>query len=169
MSRFVLVSLILLLGSQASAQIFSESARTEFLGALGIRAFYGRINKTDFVNNDKPPVTKKDQNIFINVLPVAVVYGLNPKLSIIGIVPTIRRSLERTGSGTKQNITNYGIGDVTLFGKYRFYKKDAFLKSRQLALQLGVKMPTGADDLEDQQGNRLPPPLQLGSGSVDYR
>ena len=61
------------------------------------------------------------------------------------------------------------LGDVTLFAKYRFYKKDAFLKSRQGALQFGLKLPSGVEDLKDDQANRLPQPLQLGSGSLDYR
>ena len=37
----------LLTASVASAQVFGEAARTEFLGGLGVRTFYGRINKTD--------------------------------------------------------------------------------------------------------------------------
>lgn len=55
-----------------------------------------------------------------------------------------------------------------LFAKYRFSKKDYFLRSRQFAFQVGLKLPTGADDLMDDQGKRFAQPLQLGSGSVDY-
>ena len=98
-----------------------------------------------------------------------VVYGALPKLSLIAIVPTISRTVERTIDGRRSSETDLGIGDITLLAKYRFYKKDAFLKSRQVALQFGLKLPTGADDSKDDQGNRLAQPLQLGTGSVDTR
>lgn len=134
----------------AAAQVFGEAARTEFFGGWGVRIFYSRIN------------TPK---VFVNVAPVAVVYGALPKLSLIAVFPTITRTFEQ---GINRE-TDFGLGDITLLAKYRFYKKDVFLGSRQLAGQVGVELPTGADDLEDDQGNRLPPPLQLGSGSVDYQ
>ena len=166
---FLVLSFDFWLPLNAKAQVFGEAARTEFFGGFGVRLFYGRINKTDLLINGDEISDLNAPKVFVNVVPVAVVYGAMPKLSLIAVVPTITRTFERTVNGRRVSETDFGVGDMTLFAKYRFYKKDAFLKSRQVALQIGLKLPSGADDLKDDQGNRLPQPLQLGSGSLDYR
>jgi len=166
---FTVLAFELWLSLNAQAQIFGEAARTEFFGGFGVRVFYGRINKTDLLMNGDEISAPNATKVFVNVVPVAVVYGAMPKLSLIAVFPTITRTFKRTVNGQRVSETDFGIGDITVFAKYRFYKKDAFLKSRQVALQIGMKLPSGKDDLKDDQGNRLPQPLQLGSGSLDYR
>ena len=166
---FLMQLIILILSLNTYAQVFSESARTEFFGGLGIRVFYEQTNKTQLLMDGDEVNDPDAPKVFVKSVPAAVVYGANPKLSLIAVIPTVSRTSEKTDEGRRLSDTDTGIGDITVFGKYRFYKKDAFLRSRQFALQLGVKLPTGADDLNDSQGNRFPAPLQLGSGSVDYR
>jgi len=151
----------------AHAQVFGEAARTEFFGGLGVRAFYGRINKTRLLLDGDEVRDSQNMNVFVNVVPVALVYGVRPGLSLITILPTLSRTIDRTVSGQHFAERDVGLGDMSVFAKYRFYKKDAFLQSRQLAVQIGVKFPTGADDATDHDGRRLPPPLQLGSGAFD--
>ncbi len=118
----------------AKAQVFGEAARTEFFAGFGVRLFYGRINKTDLLINGDEISDLNAPKVFVNMVPVAVVYGAMPKLSLIAVVPTITRTFERTVNGQRVSETDFGVGDMTLFAKYRFYKKDAFLKSRQVAL-----------------------------------
>ena len=146
---------------------FGEAARTEFFGGLGIRTFYGRTEKTKLLRDGDEINDPNAREVLVNVVPVAVVYGALPKLSLITIVPVVDRSFDRTTGGQRLSETDTGIGDVTLLAKYRFYKKDAFLKSRQFAVQFGLKLPTGDDDGRDAQGARLPQPVQLGTGAVD--
>ena len=170
--------LLMLLSASAFAQVFSESARTEFFGGIGFRIFYGQINKTQFFVDGNKRDDPNAPEVFVNAVPAALVYGVSPGLSLIGVFPMLRRTLkrtiirrtaERTINSVPLSDTDVGIGDIIFFAKYRLFKKTAFLRSRQLSLQAGIKLPTGADDLRDELGIRLPAPLQLGSGSVDYR
>ena len=57
-----------------------------------------------------------------------------------------------------------GIGDLTLFGQYRFYGQDTGL---QASLLTGVKTPTGETDEHDDQGELFEAEFQPGSGSWD--
>ncbi|MFQ5652864.1 MAG: transporter [bacterium] len=159
----------LLLPVSLNAQVFGEAARTEFMGGFGFRTFYSRINKTRLLVDGESMRGPDAPKVFVNMAPVAVVYGARPGLSLILMVPTIVRSFEQTRNGTRITQTDAGVGDLTFLAKYRFYKKDSFFKSRQIAVQAGLKFPTGPDDLKDAQGAPLPQPMQLGSGSVDGR
>ena len=57
-----------------------------------------------------------------------------------------------------------GIGDLTLFGQYRFYGQDAGL---QASLLTGIKTPTGETGERDDQGELFEAEFQPGSGSWD--
>ncbi len=157
----------LLPASGVQAQIFGEAARTEFFGGWGLRTFYSRISKTDLLREGNKIRSTEQPEVFINIVPFAVVYGALPKLSLLAVVPTISRSAENTVDGRRVSHSDFGLGDITLLAKYRFYKKNDFLRTRELALQAGLKLPTSADDLRDGQRVRLPQPLQLGTGSFD--
>jgi hypothetical protein len=60
-------------------------------------------------------------------------------------------------------------------GAYRFFRRDVERSTTQVSLLGGLTLPSGATDIEDSNlprltgkpGTRLPPNLQLGSGSVD--
>jgi hypothetical protein len=158
-----------MLSQEAEAQVFGQSARTEFFGGFGIRVFYSHISKTQFVTNGDKSSSADTPNIIINAMPVTVVYGVSSRLSLIGVFPNIGRIYEQTVDGQRISESDFGLGDLMIFTKYRFYKKNRHLGSSQIAFQIGLKLPTGANDLMDKQGNRFPPPLQLGSGSIDYR
>ena len=57
-----------------------------------------------------------------------------------------------------------GIGDLTLFGQYRFYGQDTGL---QASLLTGIKTPTGKTGERDDQGELFEAEFQPGSGSWD--
>ncbi len=82
-------------------------------------------------------------------------------------IPWVYTKLEQTIEGRRTSSTASGLGDIRLVGRYRFFKHDAFLRTTQLAAQTSLKFPTGATDAEDNAGERLSPPLQLGTGSFD--
>ncbi len=157
-----------LLSGEAQAQVFGQTARTEFFGGWGIRVFYSRINKTQLLIDGKAAGLPGTPEVFVNMTPVTVVYGVQPKLSLIGVFPLVSRTLERTIDQRRVSETDAGPGDIILYAKYRFYKQDRPRASRQFSAQLGVKLPTGADDRQDEQGQRFAPPLQLGTGSLDW-
>ena len=142
---FELTLLLLLSLSQtksADAQVFGEAARTEFFGGFGVRTFYSRINHTQLLFNGTKISDPNAPQVFVNQTPVAIVYGARPKLSLIAVMPMVRRTRDSASGGQRISETDFGLGDITFFAKYRFYKKDVFLASRQFALQFGVKLPT---------------------------
>ena len=57
-----------------------------------------------------------------------------------------------------------GIGDLTLFGQYRFYGQETGL---QASLLTGLKTPTGKTGERDDQGELFEAEFQPGSGSWD--
>ena len=57
-----------------------------------------------------------------------------------------------------------GIGDLTLFGQYRFYGQDTGLQASFLT---GIKTPTGKTGERDDQGELFEAEFQPGSGSWD--
>jgi hypothetical protein len=64
------------------------------------------------------------------------------------------------------DVDAHGLGDRGLLGKWRFYRWDARGKAFNVALIGALSLPTGADDVVDQ-GMRLEPELQPGSGGID--
>lgn len=58
-----------------------------------------------------------------------------------------------------------GIGDITLFGEYRFYKNET--KDLHSALISGIKIPSGVRRVKDNQGLLFEADEQPGTGSWD--
>ena len=56
-----------------------------------------------------------------------------------------------------------GLGDVTLFGEYRFYQNKQ--TDTHFAALFGIKAPTGEDNEKSKSGFRLETEFQPGSGS----
>ena len=56
-----------------------------------------------------------------------------------------------------------GIGDLSLFGQYRFFHDD----NQDAALIAGLKMPTGETDEKEREGGLFETEQQPGSGSWD--
>ena len=80
----------------------------------------------------------------------------------------LHKELNFTPLGTAgRKSSDGGLGDTTLSLKHRFYVNNFQGGGIQLAVLGGVKLPTGDHDQRDNQGNPLPPSLQLGTGSVD--
>ena len=80
-----------------------------------------------------------------------IIYGLRENLSLTGRIPFI---LEKKEDGA----TSSGLGDISLRGKFRFFKKDYLGAQNKAALIGGIKFPTGDED-------KKPP---VGTGSFDY-
>ncbi len=79
------------------------------------------------------------------------------------IVPYLSKELKRQSFNRDFSDDNTGLGDITLIGRYRIMsqkKKDPF----NLAVGLGLEMPTGKTDERDSSG-RTPGYLQPGGGS----
>ena len=100
-------------------------------------------------------------------------YGVTKDFTIIGRVPVIVREDIREGhhshgpggNSVDERGDSAGIGDVTLLGQYRFYNNRS--SQTEMAVLLGIKIPTGRSNLTDALGERFETEFQPGSGSWD--
>ena len=102
------------------------------------------------------------QREFTHVPVVSAHYGALNTLQVGAIVPYVSHVLE-TGAG---RLASNGVGDVTLYGKWRYYRWDDVGKAMNFSILAGLELPTGKDDVVDQ-GVFLPAEMQPGSASWD--
>jgi hypothetical protein len=127
--------------------------------SFGYRNFFSHRHFVGDVEQDGSPGTsdrtKNPVENHVHIPEIAVSYGISDRWSAIVDVPVpllYRRNPPRAASATRPatpavytNAT--GIGDINLFG--RFWVGNPSHSTRQnLALGLGVKLPTGRDDAE---------------------
>jgi hypothetical protein len=97
----------------------------------------------------------------------AVGWGLTPDLALFGATTLLDKRLNVTlPAGIRTSRRARGFGDTRLFARYTAYKNNFSGGSLRFAPFVGIEIPTGRSDEADALG-RLPPALQLGSGSWD--
>jgi len=112
--------------------------------------------------------TPLDRQLTVQAIPVVGVWGVTPNLALFAIAPLVDKELELTTPAGRTTRGVSGLADLTLLACYTAYQRDEPGKTFRLAPFLGVEAPTGTDDDQDALG-RLPQPLQLGSGSWDFK
>ena len=171
--RLVLVAssaalMVGLAAGQADAQIFSQSARTQFFTGFGIRTFGSYAELGTLLSDGDEIDDPLERTARVRVTPIGIVYGLRPGLSLQAVFPMVDKELTFAGpTGSRSSGSGYGLGDALFLAKWRFFKVDRPAATFQLALEGGVKAPTGEDDGRNGEGVRLPPALQRGTGSWD--
>lgn len=93
-------------------------------------------------------------------------YGVTRDFALFGMLPYFDKQLDMRMGRQDISRSRRGFGDLTLLGRYTAYEYNAPGRTLRIAPFLGVKAPTGEDNAHDGLG-RLPPPVQLGSGSWD--
>jgi hypothetical protein len=93
-------------------------------------------------------------------------YGLLHTLQLGAIVPYLHRVLTLDDPTGPDRLESGGMGDVTLYGKWRYYRWDDVGIATNFAILAGLELPTGKDDVVDK-GVFLPADLQPGSASWD--
>lgn len=96
---------------------------------------------------------------------LAISHGITDKLSVSMVMPFIESLAFRevTGDGVVQQGHSIGFGDMTLLSKYSFYDNHKF----QSALIAGIKLPTGATNVQADNNERFEALNQPGSGSFN--
>ncbi len=124
---------------------------------IRIQARYKRVS-------DDP--TSLNRDTWTLSVPTTIVYGFTQDFAGIVTIPYIYRK-QRTSSGSDR-ITRktFGLGDITLLGKYRVYRKNLPGGTSGLSLLGGIELPTGRSGDSDAEG-KVPRNLQVGSGSWD--
>lgn len=107
-----------------------------------------------------------NRDLAVSMVPLVGVYGLTEKWALFGILPFLNKELDvNTLSGRRTREVS-GLGDSTLLVRYTVFQQDRPGQTFRIAPLVGLEMPTGENGEKDSLG-RLPPPLQLGSGSWD--
>ncbi len=60
-----------------------------------------------------------------------------------------------------------GLGDITLMGLYNLYSDSAIKPAKSISVGLGIKTPTGDDDVKKSNGDLVHAMMQPGTGSWD--
>lgn len=144
-------------GANAHIPMETEYAETLPKDSWEVRLHGGYMDMSSGENN-----WMKEQMYELNVG-----YGLTRDLSLY-IQPTYKvKEMEMPHGGMIMKESASGVGDTDVLARYRFRKKDREGGSCQQALLLGVKLPTGAWNIEEN-GTRLMDMVQPGTGSTDY-
>lgn len=129
-----------------AAPLFSVSPRTQFFLGTAVRSF-GLFSRGSDGGTTLETWT----------IPAIVSYALATDMTLTVNVPyQVRRLKEPKGTRDTE-----GIGDVSVKWQYTFIRKDRPFGRTQAAILGGLEFPSG--DFEQDR----PPPLQLGSGSID--
>lgn len=100
-----------------------------------------------------------------------VMYAPSDDLTLMAMVPYIRLSMDHiTRTGVRFTTDSEGIGDVKLMALYTFLG-DVRRDQHRVLFTGGLSLPSGSIDREDDTpagpNQKLPYPMQLGSGTVD--
>lgn len=108
-------------------------------------------------------------------------YNLTDRFTLIGVLPFPHREIsldehaedipqvqEEPEHGHHSPGSSFGVGDLTLLGRYKILSKHNFQQTTALALQAGIKAPTGATDALDDSGEFLDAHVQPGTGAWSF-
>jgi hypothetical protein len=122
-----------------------------------------------------PPGSPESNNVHdlrtIQAYAISYAYGVTNDFTVALRLPYVRRTgireaVEDEATGDLE-VENFGpadgIGDLTLFGQYRFFNQN----HTELAALFGLKTPTGRTNDLTAQGELFDAEFQPGSGSWD--
>ena len=102
-----------------------------------------------------------------------LMYAPSDYLTLMATAPYIKKEMDHeTTAGVRFTTRSEGIGDIEVKGIYTFYGEPD--DKHRLMFAGGFSLPTGSIDRKDIQANpangqqKLPYPMQLGSGTVDF-
>lgn len=98
-----------------------------------------------------------------------LMYGVSEKFMFMGMLPYSLISMDHINRmGERFTTESEGIGDVKLSGAYIFHEHD----SQRALLSIGISIPAGSINERDNtpvgENQKLPYPMQLGSGTYDF-
>ncbi len=110
-----------------------------------------------------------DREVSIHGVPIMFPYEIvKNRLVTAAVFPILSKEMRLTRDGSRRKLSTSGLGDAFVNSKLLLVQRDRPGRTTRFAVTGRIKLPTGKDDETDYEGNLLPPPLQLGSGSVDY-
>ena len=152
------------------------NARTLFGGFSLIVPEFRVTVKTDLLTDGEETTDPLDRELTVYEETLTAVYGVTGDFTVALTLPIVQKTLKfTTSTGSRAKIHSSGVGDLSLVGVYRFYRRDVPLGTTQLSFIGGLELPTGSNDRTDSDvpaltggtSTRIPRDLQPGSGSVD--
>ena len=123
-----------------------------------------RVSASEVLQDYMVAPTDMDMNMHM----FGLMYAPTDKLTLMGMVPYSRLSMNHvTRMGSGFTTQSEGLGDIQVSALYTFERREHDL----LHFDIGVSLPTGSIDERDDtpagSNQRLPYPMQLGSGTFD--
>ncbi len=99
---------------------------------------------------------------------LGAMHSVNDRLTLMGMVPVVQIDMDHvTRAGGSFTTRASGVGDVQLSGLFKLFERPG----HQVHSGFGVSVPTGSIDKRDDTpagpDQKLPYPMQLGSGTYD--
>jgi len=105
-------------------------------------------------------------------------YSVNEDLMILGVLPYKKNGMDGElnvlADGTLEAISDMrgdssGLGDISVIGRYSFFKRHTIDATTTVAALFGIKLPTGRTDSKTNDGMEfLDSHMQPGTGSTDF-
>ncbi len=130
----------------------------------GNRNDNSRVNVSQVLNDFMVSPTKMTMQMHM----FGLMYGVSDRLTLMGMLPYNSISMDHVNRmGVAFTTKSEGIGDAKLTGLYTLYQQG----HRRFMLNAGLSFPTGSIDERDDtpagSNQKLPYPMQLGSGTYD--
>jgi hypothetical protein len=159
----VYIAVLLAAGGAFPAQTAPITTNTALPVAKGEKIFREQVIFNQ--SGDDPSGANRDHHVALSASVLG--YGVTPDLALFGILPVAYKKLKTTmPGGARVTRKDSGLGDIRAFARYTAYKNNMPGGSFRIAPFAGIELPTGSNTETDALG-RLPPSVQLGSGSWD--
>lgn len=145
--------------------IRAEGGDTQYFQGRAFRTFSKFVFVNRVLTDGKEQPNPQDLRVRAFVQVFAFNLAPAPNLNFTFIAPVASRRFENVVQPGDRTLS--GFGDLTIQGKYRFWKRIGENSRTDFAAVGGVKLPTGPTGARDSSGNRLPIPAQIGTGSTD--
>ena len=104
MPRLSVAILLTLCPAVAAGQVFGAGARTEFISGFGVRTFASVETRNRLLVDGTDAVDPSGTEVRVRTTPIAVVYGLRARLSLVAVLPIVDKQLSLSG-GAVQSLT----------------------------------------------------------------
>jgi len=140
-----------------------------FMEMNGNRTGTKRVSKNEVLNNFVVSPLRMSMEMHMLML----MYAPSDDLTLMVMAPFIKKEMDHeTRTGVRFTTNSAGIGDIELKSIYTFYGEPDSL--HRFLFTGGFSLPTGSVNKRDVLANpaqgqqKLPYPMQLGSGTVDF-
>lgn len=174
----ITLSLIIAFQSSQACDICGCGVGGNYIGLLpdftkrfvGLRYQFNRLTTQLDINGNRTALSTDEK---YQTMELWGAWNIGQKWRVLALVPYNFNEKYTEGSDLLRK--KYGIGDITLNGYYKLFDQSNPTANNKLVVQslwvgMGVKLPTGAYDVAEQQNATATNPnmFQLGTGSLDF-